>query len=307
MGVPQRDAVWSPNVSEADWIAESFEHPLPSPAEFVVGGLAAYAQILHPAEEEGLGSRTVRWSEVAAWSGLPLRSESGFESIALPQIRPSSPRPWSGQGPDEGRLYRPYVEALTSILRHGTTTPDSCWFCVWEGYGDPDLVPPEANTGPRVHLPDRSYLLFHGPVDVALGSPFDGRPNQSPNIWWPTDRTWFVATEIDFPWTYVGGSEELIERILTDEHIEAIPAEVPAQYRHVGWIHDLAVNAANQLETEGHVLVDTAAGTVEAWLRGRELRTKSLSESGVASTSHTPRVEPDHLVWRIEYEIISLV
>jgi hypothetical protein len=45
-----------------------------------------------------------------------------------------------------------------------------------------------------------------------------------PNLWWPDDRSWCVASEIDFPYTYVGGSQELIEEILADPSLEALPA-----------------------------------------------------------------------------------
>ena len=50
----------------------------------VPAGFEAYARVLHPAEEplHG-GDRVVRWAEVAAWSGLPLRPGSQFHSIDL--------------------------------------------------------------------------------------------------------------------------------------------------------------------------------------------------------------------------------
>lgn len=35
----------------------------------------------------------------------------------------------------------------------------------------------------------------------------------TPSLWWPDDRTWCVATEIDFRWTYVGGSQVCINEI----------------------------------------------------------------------------------------------
>ncbi len=38
--------------------------------------------------------------------------------------------------------------------------------------------------------------------------------DQTPNLWWPEDRAWFVATEIDLAWTYVGGREALIEQLV---------------------------------------------------------------------------------------------
>ena len=45
----------------------------------------------------------------------------------------------------------------------------------------------------------------------------------APSLWWPDDRAWFVATEIDFNWTYVGGTRDCIEGVLADPSLEALP------------------------------------------------------------------------------------
>jgi hypothetical protein len=63
---------------------------------------------------------------------------------------------------------------------------------------------------------------------MALESPtwFD----QSPNLWWPQDRAWFVATEVDHAWTYIGGSRELIGLLMADKRLEILqtkPSDKP--------------------------------------------------------------------------------
>jgi hypothetical protein len=40
---------------------------------------------------------------------------------------------------------------------------------------------------------------------------------------WPADRAWFMATDIDFDSTLVGGSENLVEEILSKPEFEAFP------------------------------------------------------------------------------------
>jgi hypothetical protein len=70
----------------------------------------------------------------------------------------------------------------------------------------------------RVRLPNRDYLLFRGPIDKAQGW------EDGPNLWWPDDRSWCVASEIDLPCSYVGGSQEMIDGILADPAVEALPA-----------------------------------------------------------------------------------
>ena len=53
-------------------------------------------------------------------------------------------------------------------LRGFTATPEDCYFCVWEGYGDLNF-PPSALNGPMVTIPHRRYFLFHGSL-ADLGS-----------------------------------------------------------------------------------------------------------------------------------------
>src|SRR2546422_647611 len=60
---------------------------------------------------------------------------------------------------------------------------------------------------PRLHLPDRDYLLLVGPLPAALQ--IGWRPTadwfdpQSPNLFWPARQEWCVASEVDFDSTLV--------------------------------------------------------------------------------------------------------
>ena len=128
---------WSSDVHQADWIG-----PRLAPWEgdytaaiVVPAGFEAYARVLHPAGISERGDRPVRWAEVAAWSGMTLRQDAQFHSIALPPTAPSEPPPYHSQGPREGSLDVPDAEVLAGILREWTATPHDCWFCVWDGYG----------------------------------------------------------------------------------------------------------------------------------------------------------------------------
>lgn len=73
----------------------------------------------------------------------------------------------------------------------------------------------------------RDMLLFDGPIEhvTAIGSPspFDGSlQRRGPQWWWPADKAWFVATEIDYPWSYLAGFTTLIDTIVGDQAIEAV-------------------------------------------------------------------------------------
>jgi hypothetical protein len=234
---------WSTDIGAADWIVERL---LPVGSEAVGAFLpdlfAAYARVLHPwgAGQVGL---TMRWSHLAAEAGVVLGPATQREELKSCAARHGAQEPFTGTlEPDE-------LDALVGVLRPFTATPEPCWFAVWEGYGwmqgypavalqaafaregahqQPPVLPkppPAAPAGPRVEIPGRSLALYSGPIEAAAAfSPWPCR--QSPNLWWPEDHAWCVASEIDFCSTYVGGSPELIEGVLGDERLEAIPVRL---------------------------------------------------------------------------------
>jgi hypothetical protein len=53
--------------------------------------------------------------------------------------------------------------------------------------------------------------------------------DQSANLWWPEDRAWFVASEIDFDSTFVGGDDRLIAALVSDKRLEALPIVLSAR------------------------------------------------------------------------------
>ena len=75
--------------------------------------------------------------------------------------------------------------------------------------------------GPRVHAPGRDHYLASGALR-DLSALFEQLGDQSPNVWWPADRSWIVATEIDFCWTYVAGDRATIDAVLSDQNLEAL-------------------------------------------------------------------------------------
>jgi hypothetical protein len=88
-------------------------------------------------------------------------------------------------------------------------------------------VPPEVMHGPRVSLPGRDYVLFEGPLNAAaeLGDVSGWIDHQSPNLFWPQDHAWCVASEIDLYCTLVAGSVALIEALQADPRLETWKVE----------------------------------------------------------------------------------
>jgi hypothetical protein len=338
------EPAWSDETRQARWIGERLA-PFDAyvVTSVVPGGFEAYARVLHPAEEplHG-GDRVVRWAEVAVWSGLPLQPGSQFHSIALPRERPEGEAPWSSQGPHQGSLYPPDAVIVAKVLRDWTTTPERCWFCVWDGYGwdggmyltasdgtDPagassgewsDPVPAAVRGGRRVELPNRDYLLYSGPVEAALATVGLGGEHQVANLWWPQDRAWCVATEIDLAWTYVGGPAGLIGQLQAEKRIETLPAVPDGELAGIeDWVIAQAEQAAGQVLSRGEATVATSRGTLRASLdrpgrfRSGMLLVRSTGDNGVTGSSSTPlgrRPEQDlreEISHRLAFDIVELV
>ena len=208
---------WLRDVSPAAWIGPRL-HPFAQDIGSVIPeGFAAYARLFHPVEVDR--DRRERWSDVAARNGRIVHSEMQFHMIAAPRGQTPSVDYNRGNQPRMGTLQLEQGRILVEHLRRATTTPDVCWFAMWEGFGGLD----DGGIRERVELPNRNYLLYGGAIDRALEPRMDPFPfDQSPNLWWPEDRAWFVATEIDFDSTFVGGDDRLIAALASDQRLEAL-------------------------------------------------------------------------------------
>ncbi|WP_432521079.1 hypothetical protein [Kineococcus sp. SYSU DK006] len=81
---------------------------------------------------------------------------------------------------------------------------------------------------PRLEVGSRSYLLLTAPLRAVptLGRSTRYRDRRwferhSPSLLWPADRSWIVATDLDFHHTFVAGPHVLLERVLADPRLEA--------------------------------------------------------------------------------------
>ena len=281
---------WSTQVDEADWIAERLLAPDERVvASIVPGGFDAYVRLLHP-----IGARTnpdgirVRWAEVAAWSGRALDRDSQFHAIAVSRDESEQPPPWHAAKPRQGSLEPDDVGALIEVLGRHTSTPSRCWFCIWDGYGwgdtpaRPHPIPAEVRAGPRVALPWRDYFLYSGPIDAALA--FVDSEGQTPNLFWPDDRAWCVASEIDLSSTYVGGSRQLAAELMEDDRIEALAVEpTDASFRVAPWVVELVETSVGTLISSKRVAIDTDVGFVYASLGRSRLRRRGTETFAIAT------------------------
>lgn len=154
---------------------------------------------------------------------------------------------------------------LAALLEAHTSTAAPCWFCLWAGYGwlypgqgIGRLYRTRRRLGPfrkvalararrrdartmradlpsalaersQLHLQSREYYLFQGPVSAATAfrrhGPL-GMWSDGPNLWWPADRTWCVASEIDLECTYVGGTKAAVGAVVSTDAWHAERVEV---------------------------------------------------------------------------------
>ena len=120
---------------------------------------------------------------------------------------------------------RELLAPLLDVLARHTTTPDDVLVAIWDGYG---VMPDRLRSVPTVDLRRRKYLLLRGSLhDVSrwvAGTDRDAPDyTDHPNLMWPGDRAWFVASEIDMPWTSIGGSQDLINEVLVGPGLDAAP------------------------------------------------------------------------------------
>lgn len=138
--------------------------------------------------------------------------------------------------------YRDLYEIIASIGERHTSSPDRAWFAVWEGHGFDTATTHIAWQGPldeersrlrdederhnaairaallhvpRFDLPNRTYYLLGGPVTAATQLRHPGRSSdwRNPDLFWPDDRRWFVATDVDFWSLYIGGDDDFITEL----------------------------------------------------------------------------------------------
>lgn len=216
----------------------------------------AYVRVFHPAADpEG---NPVSWAEVAKACGtIPHREMQWHAILGLAnadELRGtySSNDPngvkWAGSDPPIGAMNIQTLDALCEILAVHMADPANCFFglCTIQNWLDSFSAD---ELQPLLELPDgRDHIVLAGPLSVVDQIAYDWsksasvrmtlvaykshRPppqsdsseflrREAPNLIWPEDRSWFVASEVDFDSTLVGGTSDLIDAIVQSPALEA--------------------------------------------------------------------------------------
>jgi hypothetical protein len=205
----------------ADWLRASLTTFAERVASFLPGHFDAYVRIHHPFDDgSGSPATALSWRELAARVGRDLRDPAVFADFALHGV-PNMQAP-------VGTLPLALIDVLLEHLRPATAAPEACYFAAWGGHGA-SVVPYDLE--PRLDLPHRRYHVFAGPIEAARTSySVILFSHQSANLWWPADRAWCVATEVDSAWTYVGGTRAVVDALLADPRLDAVETTAAARW-----------------------------------------------------------------------------
>jgi hypothetical protein len=188
---------------------------------FMPAGFAAYVRVFHPAYRvDGSRLLPVPWSKIAETNGKRAHPRMELEALTGSDDLHNQSQPGVfDSAPEVGRLPIELAAPLAGALARHTRTPDRCWFAVWAGWG---LMRHEVLQGPVFDAPGREYHLVTGPINAIAELIVEYEP---PAIWWPDDRAFCVATEIDLNTTYIGCDKACRDHILGRADIEAFAVE----------------------------------------------------------------------------------
>jgi hypothetical protein len=251
------------DVSAGGWIGPRL-HGFGGLVQCVVpGGFPAYARILHPAYDRD--GEPVTWAEVCRRTGHVAHGLMQWNSIAgvVRHVTTEGRWPrrhevghecseWPGSEPRIGDVPPETLARVLDVLAGFTDGDADCFHAMWDGWGwlhrgawffltahddgspapeplAPAGLPPEIVGGPKLALPGREYVLFRGPLRAALRMGHQVTEEwfsaQSPSLLWPADRSWCLATEIDFDSTLVGGPQALVDALLEAPGLEVWQVE----------------------------------------------------------------------------------
>jgi hypothetical protein len=107
------------------------------------------------------------------------------------------------------------------VLQQRTTTADDCFYAVWDGFGGLSVPSADIATITITMAGARTMRLLRGPLADAASVSMESPPfEQSPSLWWPADRAWCVATDVDLMSTYIGANGDCTQAILAEPSLE---------------------------------------------------------------------------------------
>jgi len=163
------------------------------------------------------------------WQRLVTFGPAGFEAYA--RLRFIADPAHDGQSEADAGApessWEDQLAAVLAVLTRHTRTPQQCYFCLWDGWGDHHS---DESAGSKVLLPHRAYHLFQGAVgDVGVwgaeNTKGGQRPTWEPAFVWPADQAWCVANDVDPHWAGIGASSSALALLLADPRMDVVRAD----------------------------------------------------------------------------------
>ncbi len=196
------------SVAPAQWLNQVLSPSGTTVASYVPDTFDRFARVRNPAFNRRTG-HAVDWNAVGQRNGNAVDAQTTWETLRDREV-------WLD--PESGTIDLTVARALSAVLASETLTPERVFFAFWHGYADMNDV-----SAPIVTLPpDRSMLLFTGPL-CAVGSPTDTlQRSRLPLRWWPADHAWCVGNDIYARSVFVAGSAKTIELVLNSPGLDAV-------------------------------------------------------------------------------------
>jgi hypothetical protein len=244
---------------EGEWLVSVLRgQPWATVASVLPPVFDAYARIFHPAfRSVGNSMVPVSWTEVAIANRRGMHAGVEWGSLTGSWQLQGQPGIWD-QEPSTGDLPEPVAKTLVPLLEEQTVSAARCFFGLFRSgethvafsfkhdipLEDRQKIEGEARaelecwrvllrSAPELDAPQREMRLLEGPLRAF--PEFYRAHREPPHLWWPADRAWAVATDVDLMTTYVGGSRACIDTLLREPRLEIL--EIDADQR-VDWEAD---------------------------------------------------------------------
>ncbi|MET4046302.1 MULTISPECIES: hypothetical protein [unclassified Rhodococcus (in: high G+C Gram-positive bacteria)] len=161
------------------------------------------------------------------WYRLARRGPIGFEKYArllfIPDPKFSGQKTsdieFDGDSPSE--LMQ--VATALNVLTGHTTTPDECYFAIWDGWDSITIGPP-----PNFKIHNRDYWLIRGTL-----ADYEHWNSANPALWaygdtpdpafiFPADHAWCITNDVDPHFATIAATAEAIDEILGNDQIDTV-------------------------------------------------------------------------------------
>lgn len=217
------------DLSQARWVRRRYAERTNTVADFVPNNFEAYARILHPLSLPS-GRDSVRWVEVAAAIGGQIHPAVQWESLLFHAQSPEALLARLGGPPPKGCLDSRHLSSLLRVLGAHTQSGEDCWFGLSSDWGWSHDLAVTMSIPEFTVSAGRAFILLRGSLNSALHlgqETIDGGfLPQSPNMAWPSDRAWFLCSDIDLDSTLIGGSQVLIDELTQLVEMEVLSVDL---------------------------------------------------------------------------------